>query len=229
MPDEATAPETESQDTPINDAASQETPAEQQPTVDWEQRYNSLRPEFDRSNQLLAAARGDHGPEAQMQALHQLGVDVQQEAEEEDEFEDPYDALMRRQESLEQKVLAREEAEQQAELQKQEKQLVDEGLAKLEKDGKVQLSKQEKAWITNNALADRSQFESIDDLNAALRAAFDAHMGFQKSAYERYLASKKETDMAPVGAVGEESIDLSDPRKKLDWMTKEYERRTSAE
>lgn len=226
MPDEAMAPETESQDTPIEAASTEEKPADV-PAVDWEQRYNSLRPEYDRSNQLLAAARGDHGPDAQMQALQQLGVELQQEAEEEDEFEDPYDTLARRQEALEQKLQAREEAEQRSEMEKLERQLVDDGLKELEKGHKLQLSKEEKAWVVNNALANRHEFQGIDDLKAALTSAFDAHMGFQKTAYERYLASKKETDTAPVGAVGEESIDLSNPKQKLDWMAKEYARISS--
>src|SRR5436305_4426069 len=186
MPEEATAPE-EVQETPSTPAAEtapvEGKPAEgqeqQEPTVDWEQRYNSLRPEYDRSNQLLAAARGEHGPEQQIEALRQLGVNVQQEEaeKEEDPFEDPGERTQREVAEIREQLQEREEAEQWAEFEQLETSFVKETLDQLEGDESVKLSDQERKWIETQGKANR-----LETGEPNLKGAFDHLKGIQSAA-----------------------------------------------
>lgn len=220
MPDEATQAPDEVQDTPTPDeaASAEEKPAEQdqEPTVDWEQRYNSLRPEYDRSNQLLAAARGDHGPEAQIEAARQLGWDVQQQPqEEEDPFEDPEERTQREIAEIKEQLQQHKEAEEWAEFEQLEKGFVKETLDGLEGDENVKLSGKERTWIETQAKANR-----LESGEPNLKGAFDDLKGIKSAARDEYLASKK-APKAPAGAVGEEEIDLSNKEKRNKWMAEQ--------
>jgi len=230
MPPEAEqAPEV--QDTPINaDAASEtEIPApestDSKPAVDYQKRYDDLVPVYTQGQQLIAAARGEHGPEAQMQALQQLGVEVQQEeeAEEGDPFEDPYDKRLG---NVEQRLAAKEQAEQEAEATATEQRLVKDALKGFEKEDTVTLSDRDKKIIESNALINRWQFQSVDDLNAALKGAFDDLMAVKGEARDGYIASKK-APKAPVGSAGEAKIDFSKmSRDEINqWMAEDVEAR----
>lgn len=219
MPDEATQAPDEVQDTPTpGEAASPEekpTEQEQEPTVNWEQRYESLRPEYDRNNQLLAAARGEHGPEAQIEALRQFGVNAElEEEEQEDELEDPYERQQREIEELRQSQQQRDEAEQEAEFISLEAQFVDATLKEISDAENVTLSTKEKKWVETQAKANR-----LENGEPNLKGAFDDLKGIKSAARDEYLASKK-APKAPAGAVGEEKIDLSvkNKDKRNEWM-----------
>jgi hypothetical protein len=226
MPDEATQAPGEVQDTPQTDAAPEvgkpaaEPPAngeEDKPTVDFEKRYNDLRPEYDRANQLLAAARGEHGPEAQVQALQQLGVNVQQEAEEEDDpFEDPDERTQREVAELREKMQQREEAEEWAQFEQLEGEFVNSTLDQLEQDENLKLSSKERKWIETQGKANR-----LESGEPNLQGAFDDLKGIKSAARDEYLASKKQATKAPAGAVGEDKIDLSDKDKRNQWMAEQ--------
>ena len=230
MADEPTqAPETETQDTPTNDAAStqQETPAPEStedstPVTDWEQRYNSLRPEYDRSNQLLAAARGEHGPEAQAQALQQFGVELDSEEEQEpenDEWVDPDDRIDR----LEQQLAERQQREEEAEFERLESDFIDQTLSKIQEDENVTLSKQERKFVETNALANR-----LDNGEPNLQGAFDDLKGIKSAARDEYRSSKT-APKAPVGTAGEDTIDSSDKEARNKWMAEDLAARMAAD
>lgn len=228
MPPEAEVEAPEVQDTPINgDATPDEgAPAEPStPAVDYQKRYDDLVPVYTQGQQLIAAARGEHGPEAQMQALQQLGVEVQQEeeAEEDDPFEDPYEKRLG---TLEQRLAAKEEAEQEAEATATEQRLVKDALKGFEKEDTVTLTDRDKKIIENNALVNRFQFRSVDDLNAALKGAYDDLIAVKGEARDGYIASKK-APKAPVGSAGEAKIDFSKMSKdEIDqWMAEDIESR----
>lgn len=228
MPEEAQqAPETESQDTPAPDAASpvEETPAESTdstPAVDWEQRYNSLRPEYDRSNQLLAAARGEHGPEAQIDALRQLGVEAQMDEEQEpedDEWQDPDERIDR----LEGLLAEQREAEEIAHFQQLEDEYIDSTLSEIEKEANVKLSEREERIVINAGLANR-----LSDGRPDLQGAFDDLKGIKDDAGEAYLKSKKEAPKAPIGTAGEQQIDPRNKDARNKIMAEEIAARAAA-
>lgn len=217
------------QETPPDAASEQEKPAAEppaegaaeQPTTDWEKRYNDLRPQFDRNNQVLAAAKGDHGPEAQIQALQQLGVNVQrpeEEPEEPDLFEDPDERTQREIAEIREDLQQRDEAQEHAEFERLEHQFINGTIDQLEKDENLKLPKEERDWVEAQAKANRHESGEPN-----LKGAFDALKGIKSRARDEYLASKKQAARAPAGAVGEEQIDLSPKNKEQRnaWMAEQ--------
>lgn len=225
MPDEGLAPA--EQDTPINAAPEEGKPAEEVPagTDNWEQRYNDLRPEFDRRNALLTAAEGQQGPEAQAQALRQLGIEVQEEeAEAEpDPWEDPTERLEQRLTAQEERLTQREEAEQQAHFAQLEDSYIKSTLGEIETKEGHKLSEAEARVVRNAALANR-----LDDGRPDLQGAFDDLKGIRSAAAEEYRASKN-TPLPPVGSAGEEKLDTRNPEQRRAFMLKDFEARQAAD
>lgn len=224
MPPEAEQAPANEQETsdPINAAPNEEgTPAEpeqgSQPAIDYEQRYNDLRPEFDRKNQLLSAAEGHHGAEAQAQALRQLGVEVELDEEPDDAYVDPDERIDR----LEAQLQERQEAEKEAEFQRLESQYIKSTLAEIEGQEEIKLSDQETKLVVNHALANR-----LGDGKPDLQGAVEALKTIKGAARDEYLASQREkakAPRAPVGTAGEEKIDLSDQDARQKWMAEQMQ------
>jgi hypothetical protein len=226
MPEEGLAPEVD-QDTPINAAPEEGKPAEVPAGTDnWEQRYNDLRPEFDRRNALLTAAEGQQGPEAQAQALRQLGIEVQMEEEEEaepDPWEDPTERLEQRLTAQEERLTQREEKEQQEHFAQLEDQYIKSTLGEIEGKENVKLSDAEKRVVRNAGLANR-----LEDGRPDLQGAFDDLKGIKSAAAEEYRASKN-TPLPPVGSAGEEKLDTRNPEQRRAFMLKDFEARQAAD
>jgi len=228
MPDEATPAPEETQDTPINAASEEEKPAEEAPAASdpWEQRYNDLRPEFDRRNALLSAAEGQQGPEAQAQALRQLGVEVEMaeaEDDKDDEFLSDVERLEQRLAAQEEKFTQREQQEQEAHFQKLEESFIESTLSEIEGKENVKLSERETKVVVNNALANRLENGEPD-----LQGAFDDLKGIKSAARDEYLASKK-APAPPIGAAGEDKIDFSNPDARRKFMADDFNARQAAE
>lgn len=226
MPDEAT-PAPEVQDTPTDAAVDETKPAEDestQSTDNWEQRYNDLRPEFDRKNQLLSAAEGHHGPDLQAQALRQLGVEVEmeQEAEEQDEgWVDPDERIDR----LEAQLAQRDEADEESQWAQREESFIDTTLSTIEEEEDVKLSNSETQFVVTNALANRDPNTGEPNL----QGAFDDLKGIKSAARDEYLASKKNSPAAPLGTAGESKVDFSDPKARRKFMADDLAARMAAE
>lgn len=226
MPDEATPTPEETQDTSTSSTAAVEetTPAKEVPasTDNWEQRYNDLRPEFDRKNQLLSAAEGHHGTEAQAAALRQLGVEVEeQQAEEKDDtWVDPDERI----DDLEAKLAQREEAEEEAQWAQREESFIDTTLSEIESKEGVTLSKAETKFVVTNALSNRDPNSGEPNL----QGAFDDLKGIKSAARDEYLASKK-SPAAPIGTAGEEKVDFSNAEARRKFMAEDLAARQAAE
>lgn len=230
MPDEATPAPEETQDTPsVETASTEEKPVEEAPAASdpWEQRYNDLRPEFDRRNALLSAAEGQQGPEAQAQALRQLGVEVEMaeaEDDKDDEFLSDVERLEQRLAAQEEKFTQREQQEQEAHFQKLEETFIESTLSEIEGKESVKLSERETKVVVNNALANRLENGEPD-----LQGAFDDLKGIKSAARDEYLASKKNVPAPPIGSAGEDKIDFSNPDARRKFMADDFNARQAAE
>jgi len=225
MPDEATPAPDEVQDTPTDAAVEETKPAEDAPasTDNWEQRYNDLRPEFDRKNQLLSAAEGHQGPELQAQALRQIGVEVELEQEEEDkddEWVDPDDRI----DKLEAKLAERDEADKEAQWAQREESFIDTTLSEIEGKESMKLSDAETKFVVTNALSNRDPQSGEPNL----QGAFDDLKGIKSAARDEYLASKKST-AAPIGTAGEEKVDFTNADARRKFMSEDLAARMAAE
>ena len=229
MPDEAIEALDESPDTPSPEEtpveASAETTSEEpsKAEIDWQKRYEDLRPQWDRTKQQLSqyeqftqALQND--PQATIRALQEQFADAEDDGDD-DEFEDPGErALQILQEQ-------QETAQQQADRERRqavEEQYVAEGIDALTKRDNVELSDHAQAVLYALSTHDSLRGE---DGRPDVESAYEALRDFEKEVRERYVSSKK-SPRIPNGRPGEKSIDLDNEDDALKYMQEIFESST---
>lgn len=204
MPEEATPAPEEIQDTPAQET---ETPVEDTspaPVVDYEQRYNNLRPEFDRTKQQLREY------EEQLQALQ-----TQEQAPEDDEdYEYEYEDSVARQ-GLERIETLLAERDEQATLERQHAEAtshIDSELTALETEYSEEFSDSEAEWIGTRAYALRDENGKPD-----VRAAYDAFNKMLEGRKAKWTKTKKapKVNSGPPAAQIQE---LDTSQKRADYI-----------
>jgi hypothetical protein len=155
---EEPTPTPEVQDTPAPSAPAEDT---QTPVVDYQHRYDNLRPEFDRTKQQLREY------EERLAAYEAQ----QQEPEDDEDYEYDYEDSVARRELAEIKALL-SEREQQETLERQHTETVafiDNELEAIEKEFSEELSDSESSWIGNYALVNPDE-EGRPDVRRAYEA-----------------------------------------------------------
>jgi len=210
--DEAPAVE---QDTPESEDSTPEgTPEDSAPSVDWEKRYGDLRPEYDRQQQLISAARrGD--PDA----IAELGFQVVDEepedhADDEDDYDDP---LERRLAEVEARQQAQAEAQQAEEFEQLVDAYLEQELGRIEKDAGRKFTEEQKWLIGSAAIADWGDEDTPD-----VQAAFERYGAAAKAEREDYIRSKR-APRAPSGQKGERHKDLNTPEEIAQALAEEME------
>lgn len=225
MADEAIeAPETPdtptADETPAVEAASEAPSTDTQ--IDWEKRYNDLRPEWDRAKTQLSEFEQyqpliqslQNDPVATIRALQDQFAD--QFEDEDDEFEDPGERALRM--LQEQQETAQQAAERERREQLEE-QYVGDGIDELAKRDNVELSDHAEAVIY--ALATHDSLRG-DDGRPDVEAAYDALRAFEKEVRDNYVASKK-APRIPSGRPGEKSPDLSNDEERVNALAQMIE------
>ena len=192
-------------------------PAES-PDVDYEQRYNDLRSEFDRRNQdysqaeqLQAALSGQAGPEAQEQVLAAYGIEL--EGDEPDvEFDEPYDADARI-DRLEQTIEEQQAYAELAEVQEAEQDFLVDGIEALEQRAGREFSDQELAALTSIARSNRSETGVPD-----LALAYDHLTELEADRQQAWIESKRTGRVPGAGMAAEKAVDLDDPEKRVQFI-----------
>ena len=223
MPEEATpaegeVPAPQSEETPgIESGPDNGTPAES-PDIDFEQRYNDLRSEFDRRNQqyseaeqLQAALSGAAGPEAQAEILAAFGIELEDdEFDEFDEFDeyDP-DARIDRLEALleEQQIMAQEEAMAEAEVD-----YLTEGIETLEQNEGREFSDQEIATLASVARANPDE-NGVPDLVYA-----HAHLTELIQDRQSAWVQSKKAKRPGSGIAADRAVDLDNEEARVQFM-----------
>ena len=226
MADEPVVAPLATEDTPVAPEApvTPDTPTPESPEViDYKQRYEDLRPEFDRRNELLADIEGRNGPDRQARALQEHArielEDEEAQAElEDEEFElppDPSEEIAQ----IRQELAERDEVSQQAEFNDLEDRYITATLGDLEGKENLKLTDDEKELVRNYGLNNRDEFDGKPDLEggfAALKASLEADR-------KRYMESKRNAVLAPVGTEGEKKINTRDPEARRQAMAEIYE------
>jgi hypothetical protein len=225
MADEPVAAPPVQEDTPaVPEApASPDTPTPESPEViDYKQRYEDLRPEFDRRNELLADIEGRNGPDRQARALQEHArielEDEEAQAEEDDEFElppDPSEEIAQ----IRQELAERDEASQQAEFNDLEDRYIEVTVGELESNEGFKLSAKDKEFVRLYGLNNRDEFDGKPDLEGGFQALKDSLEGYRK----RYVEEKRSAVLAPVGTEGEKKINTRDPEQRRQAMAEAYE------
>jgi hypothetical protein len=211
MPDEnQAAPETP--DTPPADEAAPTEETQPSPAVDYESRYNNLRPEFDRKAQRLA----------ELEAEREQWLQAQQEPEEEgDEYEYDYEDSVARQEIAELKALLaqRDQETQQYLAAERETAFVNTEIERLEKEQQEVVGEfSDDEWETLGVLSERFRKEDgTPDVDRAFEHLFGKIV---KPRREKYVSTKKARKPGS-GSAAAQSIDLDDPQVRREYMTKQ--------
>lgn len=225
MPEEATpaegeVPAPQSEETPGIESGPEDngTPAET-PDIDFEQRYNDLRSEFDRRNaqyseaeQLQAALSGAAGPEAQSQVLAAFGIELEGD-EDFDEFDDlgefDPDARIDRLEAMleEQQMAAQEEAMAEAEVE-----YLTEGIEALEEKEGREFSDQEIAVLASVARANTDE-NGVPDLDAA-----HAHLTELLQDRQSAWVQSKKAKRPGSGIAADRAVDLDNEEDRVQFM-----------
>lgn len=217
--DIATGAPSASEETPdVNESGPESgTPADQPQDINWEQRYNDLRPEFDRRAQEVSEYRqlheilaGNAGPEARAEALSALGVELQDDDSYENENDDDPEARLERvEQALEQQ---KAEAERSARQSAEDDFLV-EGIEALEGHAGREFTEQEITVLADVARANRDE-HGVPDLEKAY-----SHLeGLLKASKESWIASKKVSRSPGSGIAASEAVDLNDPEARVRQM-----------
>lgn len=210
MPEDSGTVENDAQDSQVVDPGT-EAQAPDTPADNYQQRYEDLRPQYDRTmaqvQQYEQFINSLQDPETQADALRALGLELSQEEEDalldlEDDGELQYDPRV---DQLVEAFNAQQEEAQYAQLQEVEAEFLDQAIGAIESKEGGQLSDSEVETLVQ--LADRMRDEDgIPDVEAAyqqMKTVAEALNG-------RYLESKRASRLNP-GTAGTESVDLSDP------------------
>jgi hypothetical protein len=192
------------------------------PEIDFEQRYNDLRSEFDRRNQqyseaeqLQAALSGAAGPEAQAQVLAAFGIELEDDEDtgfdELDEF-DP-DSRIDRLESMleEQQMAAQEEAMAEAEVD-----YLTDGIEALEQQEGREFSDQEIAILASVARA------NPDDNGAPDLAVAHAHLTELLNDRQSAWVQSKKAKRPGSGVAAEKAADLDNDEARVQFMADRF-------
>lgn len=212
------APDLDGPDTPepegTPEASAPEAPS--QDAIDWQKRYEDLRPQWDRTKQqyseveqylpLIQSLQQD--PAATARALYeQYGEDV----EDDDEFDDPGERALR---MLQEQQETAQQAAERERIEAMEEQYVGEGIDALAQRDNVELSDDAQTLIY--ALSTHDALRG-DDGRPDVEAAYDALRGFEKEVRDSYVNSKKAPRITP-GRPGEKSPDLSNDEDRIRYM-----------
>jgi hypothetical protein len=195
---------------PENAGTAEEAPGTQtdQQAVDYQKRYDDLRPEFDRRGSRIAELeryeqavndlRSDDA-DTRARAAQALGLPFEfvDDTPEEDPYADPQEQLAARLEALEQQLQQRGQQEQQAQQIAQIEQHVEQQLAALEG-----LDDQDRKWIVNTAVAMPPTAEGMPDI----RAAFEEFKAWETARQQKWAQTKRAPHVGQVGTAGTQAL-----------------------
>lgn len=188
--------------------------------------YDSMRADYTRKTQEIAEQRREaeqaqslisslQNPLTQAEALRALGLELDEGddalSSNEDEYVDPEDEIRQIKAYL-------AEQEQEKVIMQAEEAFLD-NLARdidgLEQREKRQLTDDEQAFILSHAQAQLADGETPN-----VQAAYAMLNNIATSARERYVASKKQAPLAPLGAPGDKKINLDDPEERVQALAR---------
>ena len=190
---------------PVEDTPTPEAPVEDTPLVDYEARYNNLRPEFDRRSQQLREYE------------ERLAAYEQAQQEPEDDYEDfEYEDQVARQEIAQLKALLSKQQEDTRKQQEaeQERKFIENNIELLEKEQEEEFSDDEFEALGIFAERYRDE-EGKPDIARAYEHLFGKIV---KPRREKYVSTKK-ASRPRSGAAAAQSIDLDDPKARREYMT----------
>ena len=202
---------------PENEGHAASSPDE---VVDWRQRYESLRPEFDRRNEelkeaqaraaLVDALRSDD-PRERLRAAEELGLDYEDPELYDDTPDDPISPVLSRLEALEQRY------EQDRKAWEAEVRAEEEANFAAEELRAVGLDPSEDAKVAQFVLA--AAYANRDEQGRPdVRAAYADYTAILDQARRGVFEQKKAPHVAQGGQSATQQPDLDNEQARQEWM-----------
>lgn len=214
MPDEATPAPDEVQDTPQEVPAQQDTPDE---VVNYRERYESLRPEFDRKSQAYAEAQSIlQDPEKLAAYWQEQGYGADEEDDDTFQEEAVDSHTYQELQQLRQETAALKEwraQQEQAASQQSEIAFIDEQLASVENEH-GEISDKAAEWIGNRSLVQRDEQGRPD-----VAKAFEEFRSILEEDRQKYVKTKKVPSRPGSGAAAVEQVDKTTRKGRVNLLT----------
>lgn len=179
------------------------------PEINWQKRYEDLRPQFDRTNQQLAQLNDEA---YQRQLMAEWGYEVE-DPEPTQETESEYAERLAR---LEQAEEARQaQAQQDAQLQ-QITSSVDEQFKQTAPD----LDPQTREWVTTRALNMDPRDDGMPNIAGAYQD-FQAWEAERQKQWEQDRKRPRSPQIPPGGQAGTDAPNLDDREARRTWMAEQ--------
>jgi hypothetical protein len=197
-------------DTPAPSAPDPGTPEQQ---INWQKRYEDLRPQFDRTTQQLAQLNDE---EYQRQLMAQWGYEVE-DAPPEQEWVDPTDELAQQVAELREWKEQRTQAEREQEQLQQITASVDAQF----KEAAADLNAATREWVTTRALNMDPRQDGMPDIQGAL-SEYQAWVQAQQQQWEEQRKRPRPPKIASGGQEATSAPDLTDREQRRNWMAEQY-------
>ena len=202
------------------DSPSTDEDTESTPSVNWEERYSNLQPEYTRAAQEASQYRNlvDAARNGDPDALAYLGLETEDDTDDDDYDEDEDQPLTRAefqnfQKEQQQAVEAKQAADQELE---QDASFMEAELNKLEKEhGEFS----PELW---DAIVELAATRRDEQGRPAVEAAFKVIDAAADKRHEAYLKSKR-APKVEVGQAGTEKIDLADDDARVNFLAEAME------
>lgn len=205
-------PQAPNVDTPAQ-SAPPGTPDEQQ--IDWQKRYNDLRPQFDRTNQQLAQLNDE---EYQRQLMAQWGYEVEEPAPEQG-WADPNEELAKQVAELNEWKTQQTQAEQaNAQFQK-DAEHIGAALQKFQEDIGRELDSEEVRLFGDAAFA-RRRDDGLPDIDSVLEAT-KAMRQREQQQWEEARKRPRAPKIASGGQEGTSAPNLNDREQRRAFMAEQ--------
>lgn len=201
---------------PTGDTPDAETKVEAvEPAIDWQKRYEDLRPEYDRTTQRasqyeqLVNALRDGDPDTRAEAARLLDLEFVTE-ENDGSFEDPSDEALTRVAALEAQLAAqRDEQQSQAHLAHVET------AVETQLDSIDGLDEGDKDWIVSRAISMPPTSDGLPDIQAAHQEL----VARDEARLKQWAATKRAPSFSPGGQAGTQTPNLDNEAERVAWMT----------
>jgi hypothetical protein len=190
-----------------------------EPQINWQKRYEDLRPQFDRTNQQLAQLNDEEG---RKQLMAQWGYEVE-DAPPEQEWVDPNQEVLQKLQELEDWKNQRTQAEQEAEQLQRLSANVDDQFRVAAPD----IDKETREWVTTRALNMDPREDGMPDIAGALEA-YGAWVEGQQKQWEEQRRKPRAPRIPSGGQEGTSAPDLSDREQRRAYMAEQYAARDQA-
>jgi hypothetical protein len=186
------------------------------PDINWEQRYNDLRPKFDQTAQEAAALRAEQERLNDEEYFKQLMAQRGYEVEEPDPgYQDPTAAELERLRAQVTELAGWKDNLTQEQLQQQQLQQINASVDEQFRATAPDLDPATREWVETKALSMAPRDDGMPDIQGAYQAFTDWELERQK---QWRTQKKRAPHVAAGGAEGVTAPNLDDPDQMLQWQ-----------